>query len=78
MAPWSRRPCTEYPAAPRAQVLVATHSPLIAAIPGARVLELGGHGIRESRWEDLEVVDHYRRFLSAPRQYLRHVIDDPF
>jgi hypothetical protein len=42
------------------------------------VLELGGHGIRESRWEDLEVVDHYRRFLSAPRQYLRHVIDDPF
>ena len=44
----------------------------------ARVLELGGHGIRESRWEDLEVVDHYRRFLSAPRQYLRHVIDDPF
>ena len=63
---------------PRAQVLVATHSPLIAAIPGARVLELGGHGIRESRWEDLEVVDHYRRFLSAPRQYLRHVIDDPF
>lgn len=63
---------------PKAQVLVATHSPVIAAIPGARLLELGSHGIRRTRWEDLEVVDHYRRFLAEPRRYLRHVVDDPF
>lgn len=63
---------------PRAQVLIATHSPVVASIPGARILELGAHGIRESTWQDLDVVDHYRRFLGGPRQYLRHVLDDPF
>ena len=63
---------------PRAQVLIATHSPVIAAIPNALLLELGPHGIRETRWTELEVVDHYRRFLAEPRRYLRHVVDDPF
>jgi len=63
---------------PKAQVLVATHSPVIASIPNARLLELGPHGIRETRWQDLEVVGHYRRFLEDPRRYLRHVVDDPF
>ena len=63
---------------PKAQVLIATHSPVIASIPGAHLLELGPHGIRPTEWEDLELVDHYRRFLGEPRRYLRHVVDDPF
>ena len=50
----------------------------IASIPGAHLLELGPHGIRPTEWEDLELVDHYRRFLGEPRRYLRHVVDDPF
>lgn len=57
------------------QVLLATHSPVLASIPGARILELGEHGIRKADWEDLEVVDHYRRFLQDPHRYLRHVLD---
>lgn len=61
---------------PRTQVVLATHSPVLAAIPGARLLELGTHGVRESSWADLEVVDHHRRFLDEPRRYLRHVLDD--
>ncbi|WP_392543685.1 AAA family ATPase [Oryzobacter telluris] len=61
---------------PRTQVVLATHSPVLASIPGARLLELGPHGVRESTWDDLEVVDHHRRFLEAPRRYLRHVLDD--
>lgn len=60
----------------RSQVLLATHSPVLAAIPGARILELSESGIRETTWEDLAVVDHYRRFLEAPRAYLRHVVDE--
>ncbi len=63
-------------ARPKAQVLLATHSPVLAAIPGARIVELGEHGLRETRWEDLEVVGHYRRFLDDPRRYLRHVLED--
>jgi predicted ATPase len=35
------------------QVIVATHSPVIAAVPGARILELGPWGIRPSQWQDL-------------------------
>ena len=62
-------------AAAGAQVLCATHSPLVAALPGARILEVGAWGVRESAWEDLELVTHWRRYLEAPMRYLRHVID---
>ncbi|BAK36964.1 hypothetical protein MLP_39500 [Microlunatus phosphovorus NM-1] len=59
---------------PRAQVLMATHSPVLAAVPGATVLQLDETGLHPTAWEDLAVVDHYRRFLDAPRRYLRHVL----
>ncbi len=59
---------------PGAQVLIATHSPVLASLPGARVLELDHEGFRDREWADLEVVDHYRRFLEAPGRYLRHVV----
>jgi predicted ATPase len=39
-----------------AQAVVATHSPIIAAVPGARLLELGDWGMRPASWEDLELV----------------------
>lgn len=60
---------------PRTQVLLATHSPVLAAIPGATLLQLDDDGITPTAWEDLAVVDHYRRFLQAPQQYLRHIVD---
>ncbi|GAA2547044.1 AAA family ATPase [Winogradskya consettensis] len=54
-----------------AQVIVATHSPLLTALPGATILELGAHGIRRATWDDLEIVAHWRRFLDRPDAYLR-------
>ncbi len=59
-----------------AQVLCATHSPLLVALPGARILEVGPWGMRDAAWEDLELVQHWRRYLDAPMRYLRHVLDD--
>lgn len=56
-----------------AQVLCATHSPMLAALPGARILEVGDWGLRESVWEDLELVEHWQAFMSSPQQYLRHL-----
>lgn len=56
------------------QVIVATHSPLIAALPGATLLELGDWGMRESRWEELEMVQRWRAFLTAPESFLRHLL----
>ncbi|MCW2800136.1 MAG: family ATPase [Aeromicrobium sp.] len=58
------------------QVLCATHSPVLAAMPGARILEVGDWGLRESRWEDLELVTHWKAYLDAPMRYLRHTLSD--
>lgn len=58
------------------QVLCATHSPVLAAMPGARILEAGPWGLRESAWQDLEIVDHWRRYLAEPWAYLRHLHGD--
>ncbi len=59
------------------QIVCATHSPLLTALPGARIIELGDHGIHPVEWEDLQLVDHWRRYLAKPDQYLRHFLDDP-
>jgi predicted ATPase len=56
------------------QVVVATHSPLLTALPGATILELGDHGIRTVTWDDLEIVSHWRLFLTDPPSYLRRTL----
>ncbi len=57
-----------------AQVVVATHSPVLTALPGATVLELGEHGIRTTGWSELALVDHFRAFLDRPDRYLHHLL----
>ncbi|MCK8476434.1 AAA family ATPase [Microbacterium aurugineum] len=57
------------------QVLCATHSPVLAALPGAKILEVGEWGVRPADWGDLEIVDHWRSFLDHPTRYLRHLLD---
>lgn len=57
------------------QVLCATHSPVLASLPGATILEVGDWGLRRTTWEELELVQHWQRFLDDPQRYLRHVID---
>ena len=56
---------------PGAQLLVATHSPVIAALPGAQILQLDDDGIAEVAWDDLETVAHHRSFVDDPERYLR-------
>jgi predicted ATPase len=56
------------------QVLCATHSPVIAALPGATILEVGDWGIRRTTWDELELVQNWKAYLRAPEQYLRHVL----
>lgn len=61
-------------AASGAQLLCATHSPLLAALPGARLLEVGPWGIRRSTYDELEIVTHWKAYLAEPMRYLRHVL----
>jgi predicted ATPase len=56
------------------QVLLATHSPVLAAFPQAAVLEFGPEGITRTAWTELELVDHWRTFLDRPETYLRHLL----
>lgn len=56
-----------------AQVVVATHSPIVAALPGAQLLEVGDWGLRPARWEDLELTRSWRQFLDGPAAFLRHL-----
>jgi predicted ATPase len=53
-----------------AQLVIATHSPLLTALPGATILELGDHGVRKSPWDQLTIVANWRRFLTDPPTYL--------
>ncbi len=59
------------------QAIIATHSPVVAAVPGARILELGDWGIRPARWQELGLVSDWRAFLGEPGAYFRHLLADP-
>ena len=56
-----------------AQVVVATHSPVVAALPGAQLMEVGDWGLRPARWEELELTASWRQFLAEPAAFLRHL-----
>ncbi len=58
-----------------AQAIVATHSPVIAATPGARILEIDESGLAERSWSDLDLVANWTAFLDNPSLYLRHLTD---
>lgn len=58
----------------RSQLLIATHSPVIARLPGATLLQLDERGICKVEWDELAVVDHYRNFLQSPELYLHHLL----
>jgi predicted ATPase len=57
------------------QVIVATHSPLIASLPGAALIEVGEWGLRRvERYDDLDLVGSWRTFMAQPQAYLRHLL----
>ena len=60
-------------AAAGSQAVVATHSPILAAIPGASLLELGPWGMRPATWDDLSLVIAWRQFMRDPQLYFRHL-----
>ena len=56
-----------------AQFLIATHSPMLMAYPGAQILYLSADGIREQAWDEVEHVQMTRDFLTNPDLFLRHL-----
>jgi len=67
------------------QVILATHSPLLAALPGANIIEIGEWGMRPAAWDELELTQSWKGFLDAPQRWLKHLLgwlpsprDQPF
>lgn len=55
------------------QFVIATHSPILAAFPGAGILAFENGKLTETPYEELEHVRVTRDFLNAPERYLRHL-----
>ena len=53
-----------------AQFILATHSPILMALPGAQVFSFGDTGIDEMSYEDTEHYRLYRDFIADPGAFL--------
>ena len=55
------------------QFIIATHSPILMALPGAQILNLNEVPPQPVEWEETEHVQLTRDFLNCPDRYLRHL-----
>lgn len=56
-----------------AQFIIATHSPILMAIPEATIISFDESPIKEVNYNDLEHVNITRDFLNNPQGYLRYL-----
>jgi predicted ATPase len=56
------------------QFIVATHSPILLAFPGARIYSFDGGETKVVEYGALDHVTITRDFLNAPERYLRHLL----
>lgn len=58
------------------QLVVATHSPILLALPGATILEIADDGaVERVGYDEALPVRLTRDFLGAPERFLRHLLD---
>lgn len=57
------------------QFIIATHSPILMAFPGAEVLELTEDGIHSVSYKETEHYIITRRFLEAPERMLQELFE---
>jgi len=59
--------------AQQAQFIIATHSPMLLAFPGARIYSFDRVPVEEVPYAELDHVVLMREFLNAPERYLRAI-----
>ena len=59
-----------------AQFIVATHSPLLLAYPGARIYSFDSAPIEPIAWDETDHVRLTRDFLANPERFLRQLRSD--
>lgn len=55
------------------QFIIATHSPVLAALPEASLLYFRDGSIERAAWDDIDNFSDMRRFLNGPEAFLRHL-----
>jgi predicted ATPase len=60
---------------PRAQFVIATHSPILLAFPGAQILSFDGAALRRIAYRETDAYNVTRRFLSDPDRMLRRLFE---
>ena len=56
-----------------AQFIIATHSPILMAFPGAAILGFDRPPVREVAYDEVEHVSLTRDFLNRPEAFLKHL-----
>lgn len=59
-----------------AQFIIATHSPILLAFPGATILSFDGERLAPIAYEETEHYRITRAFLEAPQRFFRHLFGD--
>lgn len=57
----------------RSQFIIATHSPILMAFPGACIYELSGEGIQKVDYRETEHYCLTKTFLNDPERMLRNL-----
>lgn len=57
----------------RAQFLIATHSPIILAYPGAVLFSLDGDAVQKTEYRDTKHFLITRDFLNSPERFFKHL-----
>ncbi len=58
------------------QVIMATHSPILMAVPGAQVLEITRFGLTEIDYRDTRHFRLYQSFVSDPAGFIAHAVSE--
>lgn len=58
-----------------AQFIIATHSPILLAAPGADIVELGESGFEKIPFDQAEPVVATRELLDAPEETINFLIN---
>lgn len=58
------------------QFIIATHSPILMAFPGASILEFSDDGIRQVDYRNTEHYQVTKRFLDNPERMLGYLLED--
>jgi len=54
----------------QAQFIIATHSPILLACPGTRILTFDDAPVRQINYEDTNHYRIYREFMANPKKYI--------